>query len=112
MDMTAFDQAWRVVKYCGIPNPPPWHPNEPPPIPSVHDIPPLRQLQEVQPQPFGRTTGGASPTRIKRHDGATSVSSKKGDSRDDKSSSEKIIDARLNRLGLGGERGEPKGNSQ
>ena len=28
-----------------------------------------------------------------------------------KSSSEKIIDARLNRLGLGGQRGEGKGNS-
>ena len=109
--MTTFEEAWRVVKFCGNPEREPYHPNDPPPIPSIHDIPPLRQLQEVQPQPFGRTTGGSSPTRIKRVDGATSVSSKKGDSRDDKSSSERIIDARLNRLGLGGERGESKGNS-
>lgn len=93
--MTTFEKAWLVVKYCGL-----------------HDIPPLRQLQEVQPQPFDRTTGGASPTRIKRHEGATSVSSKKGDKRDTKSSSERLVDARLNRLGLGGERGESKGNSQ
>ena len=111
--MTTFEKAWRVVKYCGREREDPYHDREPPlPIPSVHDIPPLRRLQEVQPQPFSRTTGGASPTRIKRHEGATSVSSKKGDSRDAKSPSEKIIDARLARYGLGGERGEAKGNSQ
>ena len=110
--MTTFEKAWRVVKYCGREREDPYHDREPPlPIPSVHDIPELRQLQEMQPQPFGRTTGGASPTHIKRHDGGPSGSNKKGDDRDHKSSSEKIIDARLNRLGLGGERGESKGNS-
>ena len=109
--MTTFEKAWRVVKYCGNPEREPFHPNDPPPIPVIHDIPPLRQLQEVQPQPFGRTTGGASPQHIKRHDGGPSGANKKGDDRDNKSSSEKIIDARLNRLGLGGERGVSKGNS-
>ena len=89
--MTAFDKAWKMVK--AIP----------------HEIPPLRQLQDES-QRF-RDTAGSSPKYVKRNEGGTSVSSKKGDKRDMKSSSEKIIDARLNRLGLGGQRGEGKGNS-
>ena len=108
----SFDKAWSVVeKYCGREEEDPYHDTEPPlPIPGMqkrhipHDIPPLRQLQDES-QRFTRTTAGRSPERVKRNDGGTSVSNRKGDSRDDKSSSEKIIDARLNRYGIGGERG-------
>ena len=108
--MTAFEKAWRVVKYCGREREDPYHEPEPPlpvPLPGYHiphEIPELRQLQDES-QRFTRITGGRSPERMKRHDGGTSASNRKGDSRDDKGSSEKIIDARLNRLGIGGERG-------
>jgi len=104
-----FDKAWDVVeKYCGREKEDPWHPNSPPPIPVPglvpHEIPPLRQLQDES-QRFTRKTAGAKPPNIKRHEGGTSASNRKGDSRDEKTSTEKLIDARLNRLGIGGERG-------
>jgi len=91
--MTAFEKAWGMVK--AIP----------------HEIPPLRQLQDES-QRFRRDTAGQSPQYTKRNEGGASVSSKKGDKRDMKSSAERLIDARLKRLGIGGERGEGKGNSQ
>ena len=77
------------------------------PIPN--EIPPLSQLQDES-QRF-RDTAGSSPKYVTRNEGGASDSSKKGGKRDMKSSSEKIIDSRLKRIGLGGQRGEGKGTS-
>jgi len=106
--MSVFDKAWDVVeKYCGREREDPYHDAEPPlPVPGMipHDIPPLRQLQDES-QRFTRRSAGAKPPNTKRMEGGASVSNRKGDSRDEKTSTERIIDARLNRLGIGGERG-------
>ena len=70
------------------------------------DLPPIRTIGDSQVN--GRKSGGSSPQRINRVEGAPAMASKRGDGRDDRTAAEKAVENKLKeterRTGLRGQR--------